>query len=1022
MDQIFGDTESSRAIAAIVTLIRREFGSPRAGLPGETLGLLELLTGTVAFALLQRWCSTRTEQELEDQETIEIVWDVVVLDNGRRADVITARPSTAISARNNRRRASIPARSTTSRPTSFVSVSNDREVFEALPREDVAPENMLAFPQPSLAQDGASITAGFDRLLMTQLPPAAQFSITSVVTKLVTVEISGQLPSNIQPPPGFSIIAQESQDAHGLPFHRILFEANEQNVDGSGLEQSRTAKPSSPAISPPAFPMPIGTSGRDGTIHSNSFFGTDCEAVDPGYDAEKSPLKTSVIQTGISRTKEPRSSSSSFQDTHNSASSLGANAFQANQKRQRTSPMSRLPVSTGPWSSLPLDTRHARKKVSSGDLKQKKVDKPEKKKSLRQTIKQGASNSGIANLWSKELLSRPTARKSPESGPAKSDIQFKNSDWNTQSASSSSRAPLPTDSPHSLERSKSPSRTNFYSVHHREESLTSETYVESLEPESSKRLSLELDSYIGSEVKDDRYPRIRTRSVSCHAHSRSSSVISGTFTMTNDVVPEDMSLKNPNPNPHDHDVSLSLNRSGCLPGQFPRNKFAQNIWRYSKYATATYGSTFLRLLGAVVQNNSTFSDEGNIHHKEHHSFSNYVNLEPSTILLSSFVDPQGGTDASGQTETGVPLVHYISLDHVFKTVVLSCRGTLEFDDVLADMTCDYDRLTWQGNVYNIHKGILASARRLLEGKGGRVMAVINAALEEFEDYGLVLCGHSLGGAVTAVLAMLLSEPNTSNIFNSNSPAFVTSTQHSTLQPLQLPSTDPSSNPSEAPAAYCSPLLPPGRAIHVYAYGAPATVSPSLARACRGLITTICHNADLIPYLSLGTLRDIQAVALAFKTDTGGAKAEIKQRVWGGLTSAFHGRFGGENFWDNENGLQADLAVDDTWPWAALKSLRANMIYEKLVPPGEVFVVETSRVLQRDAFTSTTPNTSEPEGEGGARGSTSVLGKPATRVQMKRVRDPEKWFGELRLRGSMFADHTPNRYENALAILAKGADV
>ena len=80
------------------------------------------------------------------------------------------------------------------------------------------------------------------------------------------------------------------------------------------------------------------------------------------------------------------------------------------------------------------------------------------------------------------------------------------------------------------------------------------------------------------------------------------------------------------------------------------------------------------------------------------------------------------------TETGVPLVHYISLDHESKAVVLTCRGTLGFEDVLTDMTCEYDDLTWRGRQYTVHKGIHASARRLLEGRGGQVLATIKKAL------------------------------------------------------------------------------------------------------------------------------------------------------------------------------------------------------------------------------------------------------------------------------------------------------
>jgi hypothetical protein len=101
--------------------------------------------------------------------------------------------------------------------------------------------------------------------------------------------------------------------------------------------------------------------------------------------------------------------------------------------------------------------------------------------------------------------------------------------------------------------------------------------------------------------------------------------------------------------------------------------------------------------------------------------------------------------------------------------------------------------------------------------------------------------------------------------------------------------------------------------------------------------------------------------------------------------------------------------DDTWAYAALKALRASMLSTKLVPPGEVFVVETVPVLQRDAFTA------DSDSEAGRKG----LGRPATRAVLTYVRDVEKRFGELRFGGSMLLDHSPGRYEASLAALGKG---
>jgi hypothetical protein len=182
------------------------------------------------------------------------------------------------------------------------------------------------------------------------------------------------------------------------------------------------------------------------------------------------------------------------------------------------------------------------------------------------------------------------------------------------------------------------------------------------------------------------------------------------------------------------------------------------------------------------------------------------------------------------------------------------------------------------------------------------------------------------------------------------------------------------------------------------------MSPTLRLATRGLITTIINGQDLVPYLSLGVLHDLQAVALTFKTDTTGAKGEVRARVWSGLTSGLSDK------WYAGRPATQVSEEDDQWAYSALKALRASMLSAKLVPPGEVFCVETMPVLQRNAFTH-----GPGAGDQGARS----LGRPATRAVLRYVRDVEKRFGELRFGGSMLLDHSPGRYEASLRALGRG---
>lgn len=78
IDQLLGSTESSRAIASILTLIRREFQNPATGEEGEKVGMLDLLQGLALMVVLQVYCRDMTENDHRKQGVDEVIWDVVV--------------------------------------------------------------------------------------------------------------------------------------------------------------------------------------------------------------------------------------------------------------------------------------------------------------------------------------------------------------------------------------------------------------------------------------------------------------------------------------------------------------------------------------------------------------------------------------------------------------------------------------------------------------------------------------------------------------------------------------------------------------------------------------------------------------------------------------------------------------------------------------------------------------------------------------------------------------------------------
>jgi len=404
-------------------------------------------------------------------------------------------------------------------------------------------------------------------------------------------------------------------------------------------------------------------------------------------------------------------------------------------------------------------------------------------------------------------------------------------------------------------------------------------------------------------------------------------------------------------------------------GVYPPNHPVLNMAKFVRFASASYGQDFLRLFGIGEAHPKQRFVSTDTHHAEHHAFSHHTGIPIDKIVLSSFTDTK--VDVGNGGNGLVPLVHFVCIDEESKAIVVTCRGTLGLEDVLTDMTCDYDNLNIRGQVYRVHKGMLNSALTLVR-KRSRLLQTVRDALIQHEGYGLVFCGHSLGGGVAAILAILLSEPCGVGFVTANS----------------------NTEDSNAACPEERTLIPTGRPVHCYTFGSPACVDTALRLATRRLITSIVHGADIVPSLSIGTLRDFQAVALAFKQDSApeGAKVveEIRRRVLINLAR--------RRAWLDEG--------DDDFLWAVLKTLRAAMSSEKLVPPGEVVIVSAETVFTKEGGPIT-----EEEPAGPMR--------QAVKVTARLIKSVETRFGEVKFGRGMFADHSPKEYENCLNMLVRG---
>ncbi|XP_044716417.1 lipase (class 3) domain-containing protein [Hirsutella rhossiliensis] len=950
-DQLFGSTDSSRAVASIVTLIRREFNNPATGVRGEKVGVLDLVLALGALAYLQRSCRRTSAEEHRRRSYEETIWDVVVLSDGQRVDIEQGK---------------LTGTQPTSSSLAAQAYDNDEVILARLKNQ-----------------------------IINSMPPGTSVAISDTVSSVqtITVDVQGsQLPS-LPTPPGAEIVEMRgpasaaaisrspvSLESSNDTSYRVVYRIEREKMRSTSVRRQDEASCPIVVELPDAKPLqsPSLDASPVGPTESTSGFALASPA--SAVDADES--------TGARRQARIVQPSPA--------------EIAANQKKQRsplTEPSSRENIGR-PRPRLDTGKRSHSKKKSESVLPSKSA---ERRNGLKQVLK--GRGQSLSNIWSKEQPSSEASRafskpkpqwKSPGGGsptdstPGKSKLSTARNPSQPAQRSPPARRPL---QPPELEP-RAGSRTSFFSIHeHRRDSVVSQadTYSKhgngELRPASPTIVRTDFTTQESTtRPRSDVYSaQIGPIPPSPHkSHRLSASYAPSLYSLATNDSQSSLVLSSyyQKSTYNGSDALSTLRREGFVDGTFPAGPLLPNIARYMRFSSACYGSHFLKFMGISTELPSLGVWDGTHHDVRH--FVHHTESEAGNILLASFVDPQGGADATGSTGTGVPLVHYISLDHAAKAVVLACRGTLGFEDVMADMTCEYDDLTWRGRRYRVHKGMHASARRLLYGGDGRVLVTIKEALREFPDYGLVLCGHSLGAGVTSLLGVMLAQPNP------DGPGFVISAEshaklltqgtciHEAIGDLRLPS---------------------GRRIHVYAYGPPGVMSASLGKITRGLITSVVHGNDLVPHLSLGLLHDFQALALAFKHDENKTKAEIRRRMWHVVQSNLAER------WRRAEPRAPAEADEEQWILPALGALRDSMKGAKLVPPGEVFAIETQRVLRRDAFVLV-----DDEGP---------VGRPAQRVVLKYIRDVEARFGEVRFGTGLLMDHSPAKYEDALNMLRLG---
>ncbi|KEH42566.1 putative lipoprotein lipase [Medicago truncatula] len=150
--------------------------------------------------------------------------------------------------------------------------------------------------------------------------------------------------------------------------------------------------------------------------------------------------------------------------------------------------------------------------------------------------------------------------------------------------------------------------------------------------------------------------------------------------------------------------------------------------------------------------------------------------------------------------------YYIGVDPRKKLVILGIRGTHALYDLITDIVSSSDgEVTYEG--YSTHFGTAECARWFLHHEIGN----IRKYLQKHEGFRLRLVGHSLGGAIASLLAIMIHRKSSKEL--GFSPDIVSAV----------------------------------------GYGTPPCVSKELAESCAGYVTTVVMQDDIVPRLSVASL-------------------------------------------------------------------------------------------------------------------------------------------------------------------------
>ncbi|CAG8492820.1 9718_t:CDS:2 [Paraglomus brasilianum] len=408
-----------------------------------------------------------------------------------------------------------------------------------------------------------------------------------------------------------------------------------------------------------------------------------------------------------------------------------------------------------------------------------------------------------------------------------------------------------------------------------------------------------------------------------------------------------------------------------------------NLKRYSKYSSTAYDFK-TAIINKLPYKAAIWRENGRL---QRYTFARVNNLPLHSIVHTSH-------QVQSTNNSHYKPTYILFKDHDTKSIILALRGTMSIHDLIVDLSCEYmdfqlpeDIQKGDETKYKVHKGIWQVAKDLsTPGAEGNVFDVLNKEMEDNEDYGLVLTGHSLGAGVYSwVKYIRLGGGLGFGIINNMLNNYWISVASVLALLWASPTTRMTTRWSK---------LPLGRRVHCYAFATPCVMSADLSKRSRSLTTSVAYANDFIPHLSLGHVQDLRDMVcyMGSKIDPETNK-DLMSTILSKVIEYKSKQFSG----DDDQEKEAAKKELEEYFWNTRSKVHSIMSCPKLYPAGKLYWI-----IGKDRMPFCLND--DDEEEDGYRKDDSDR-----KYNMLEIEDVERMFEEMWFSPHMITDHLPMTY-------------